>query len=486
MKNDKRKTSISISKDFMEMIDAIKENPNIKKFCDHYNMIILIAIKRSIWKHKIYTTELLIPNQRRTTKDKREEEAQKYTTSFESIKDRVEKNYDKKECKISIVISENLLMEIITIYHTENTKNFEGYSYAISCCILELYEDLLPIINTSFQRDEICLFHRPGLKNGNTLDMVTRSIEEIQNTHNCNFYIEPFAGALGVYSDSKINFKKVHLNDLEMDMINLLKVLKHWNKDFIKTLLCYPVNGHTFDVFKKELKEEKLFEENFEVIDKVIKRELKEEDNKTKNELIDRAVKYYYVTRFSWRGNKNDSYKNNVTEEKLFSNLDNLIDLTKKLKNANITRKDVFEFLNKIIEWEKSKLAEYIIYLDPPYIGTEDYYKNSSFNKDNFHEMLKKLLVKLKNRGAKIILSYRATTTLSNKKTNSTEVQRKLDNLYMSQGFFIQFEKINYDTNVKGKLVSDNQIEILLTSEQVSKSIPYNRNIADLIKKHVK
>ena len=273
---------------------------------------------------------------------------------------------------------------------------------------------------------------------------------------------------------------------MEMDMINLLKVLKHWNKDFIKTLLCYPVDGHTFDMFKKDLKEEKLFEENFKVIDKVIKRELKEEDNKTKNKLIDRAVKYYYVTRFSWRGNKNDSYKNNVTVEKLFSNLDNLIDLIKKLKNANITRKDVFEFLNKISKWEKSKLAEHIIYLDPPYIGTEDYYKNSSSDKDKFHEMLKELLVKLKNRGAKIILSYRATTTLSNEKNKSTEVQRKLDKLYKNQGFFIQFEKISYRSKVNGEYVSDNQIEILLTSEQVSKSIPYNRNIADLIKKHVK
>lgn len=59
------------------------------------------------------------------------------------------------------------------------------------------------------------------------------------------------------------------------------------------------------------------------------------------------------------------------------------------------------------------------------------------------------------------------------------KVQDILDELY--QDFFIQFKEISHHTTINGERIPDNQIEILLTSEQVKGSIPYNRNIADLI-----
>ena len=60
--------------------------------------------------------------------------------------------------------------------------------------------------------------------------------------------------------------------------------------------------------------------------------------------------------------------------------------------------------------------------------------------------------------------------TSSNSYTTSEKVQKKLDKLYMNRGFFIQSQK-----------VTNNQIEILLTSEQVEGSIPYDCKIATLI-----
>ncbi len=103
-------------------------------------------------------------------------------------------------------------------------------------------------------------------------------------------------------------------------------------------------------------------------------------------------------------------------------------------------------------------------------MGTEDYYKAFNSKDEKFHEKLKELIIKLKKRGAKIILSYRATVTSSNSYTTSEKVQKKLDKLYMNRGFFIQSQK-----------VTNNQIEILLTSEQVEGSIPYDCKIATLI-----
>jgi len=44
-------------------------------------------------------------------------------------------------------------------------------------------------------------------------------------------------------------------------------------------------------------------------------------------------------------------------------------------------------------------------------MGTEDYYKAFNSKDEKFHEKLKELIIKLKKRGAKIILSYRATVT---------------------------------------------------------------------------
>lgn len=67
---------------------------------------------------------------------------------------------------------------------------------------------------------------------------------------------------------------------------------------------------------------------------------------------------------------------------------------------------------------------------------------------------------------------------------NTEKVQNILDELY--QGFFIQFQEITHRTKINDEYIPDNQIEILLTSEQVEGSIPYNHNIADLIQKHLK
>ena len=97
-----------------------------------------------------------------------------------------------------------------------------------------------------------------------------------------------------------------------------------------------------------------------------------------------------------------------------------------------------------------------------------------------FHRKLKEKLLVLKEAGVKIVLSYRATVTKKNANGMKTEeVQDILDELY--QGFFIQFQEITHHTKINDEYIPDNQIEILLTSEQVEGSIPYDCKIATLI-----
>ncbi|MDE6938703.1 MAG: DNA adenine methylase, partial [Lachnospiraceae bacterium] len=180
------------------------------------------------------------------------------------------------------------------------------------------------------------------------------------------------------------------------------------------------------------------------------------------------AAIYYYINFLSAKGT-GLSFNETFTEETLLQGLTSLAKISKRLQNAIITQEDIFIFLKKILR-QKGSLEKVIIYLDPPYMGTEDYYKAFNSKDEKFHEKLKELIIKLKKRGAKIILSYRATVTSSNSYTTSEKVQKKLDKLYMNRGFFIQSQK-----------VTNNQIEILLTSEQVEGSIPYDCKIATLI-----
>lgn len=389
------------------------------------------------------------------------------TTDYDNLKNKVEKkvreNYNKKEKKVSFRISDDLLQRAKNIYQTKDPKDKNGITFTISCCLLVTHLhilnaiDELPPFNSEPLTNGECLFYRPGQKTNNLLKKITNLIDEIQKKYDCDTFVEPFAGTANVSlhletPEKRIKIKKIFLNDGEFDIINLLSIIRNQISILIIILLRLPVNKQTFNIFKMELKNNA---NNFIIED------------------IDRAAKFYYFNLLSGKGN-GSSYVPNATKEILIHNLISLIKISKIIQNTVITQKDIFTFLEEIIN-RGDLLEKIIIYLDPPYIGTEYYYKVYDSTDKNFHEKLRDSIITLKNRGAKIIISYRATVTSSNKNTNNTEVQSKLDKLYKSQGFFIQFKKAR-----------NNQIEILLSSVEVSGSVPYDCRISDLIEKHVK
>ncbi|EPC1364265.1 DNA adenine methylase, partial [Campylobacter jejuni] len=70
---------------------------------------------------------------------------------------------------------------------------------------------------------------------------------------------------------------------------------------------------------------------------------------------------------------------------------------TKRLKNASIENKS-FEYILKEYDYNEA-----LFYLDPPYVGTENYYKNTGGFGLKEHELLCNLL---KNIKGKFMLSY--------------------------------------------------------------------------------
>ena len=66
------------------------------------------------------------------------------------------------------------------------------------------------------------------------------------------------------------------------------------------------------------------------------------------------------------------SFNETFTEETLLQGLTSLAKISKRLQNAIITQEYIFIFLKKILR-QKGSLEKVIIYLDPPYMGTEDY-----------------------------------------------------------------------------------------------------------------
>ena len=84
----------------------------------------------------------------------------------------------------------------------------------------------------------------------------------------------------------------------------------------------------------------------------------------------------------------------------LENGIKNLEDISKRLKNVLIENRDYSQII------EAYDREDTLFYLDPPYFGTEIYYKNKGADKvmdKSDHEKLKEILSKIRG---KFILSY--------------------------------------------------------------------------------
>lgn len=184
-------------------------------------------------------------------------------------------------------------------------------------------------------------------------------------------YAEVFGGAGWVlFGKDKASTKMEVFNDIDSDLINMYRCIQNHQEEFNKQFELVLSAHETFDTYKEDLKRGGLTD-------------------------IQRAARYFYIIKCSF-GNVKVSY---ATRPRSLDNiLSRLTEIKDRLRGVVIENRN-YDALIKLYD-----SAETLFYLDPPYHGTEKYYKNngSVFTEEN-HIHLRDILKGIKG---KFILSY--------------------------------------------------------------------------------
>lgn len=158
-------------------------------------------------------------------------------------------------------------------------------------------------------------------------------------------YIEVFGGTFSI----GLNKPKSHIeiyNDLNKSLSNLFHIVRTRYEEFCKQV----------DQFILAEEWYRMFHHNHD----------------SEDELED-AVRYYFVMCLTFRGKYDGGFS--YIKEKSYTEIferkrGNLNDIHKRLKNVIITNKDCFTIV------KQNNSEDTLLYLDPPYVNTEGYYKN--------------------------------------------------------------------------------------------------------------
>lgn len=180
-------------------------------------------------------------------------------------------------------------------------------------------------------------------------------------------YIEVFGGAGWILFAKERHAELEVYNDVNGDLVNLFRCVKYHCQELQREL--------SFILNSRELFNNFLNQYNL--------------DGMTD---IQRAARFFVLIKTSY-GSTVRTY--GCVKKDINAMVDYLTDIQKRLSKVVIENKD-FEGLIKIYDKHDA-----LIYLDPPYYGTEKYY-SSKFSKDD-HERLNRILKNLKG---KFILSY--------------------------------------------------------------------------------
>lgn len=203
------------------------------------------------------------------------------------------------------------------------------------------------------------LLNRHGNKN-----KIAKNIISLFPEH--NIYIECFFGAGGIFFNKPLAKKSI-LNDIDDDVYNLYTVIQNNKDELIKQWDDVIIHNSLFKYWIKN----------------------KETDP------IRKAIRFLYLSNLSYLGtmetmkialNNSFHYKTKVND-----NIDNVYNM---LKKAIFSNKDVISFLKSFSERHPEKLDKKIfVYCDPPYINTDNNYKNN-FSLEEFTNMIDLLISK--------------------------------------------------------------------------------------------
>lgn len=238
-----------------------------------------------------------------------------------------------------------------------------------------------------------------------------------------NNYYEPFVGGGSVffYLNQTRHINKNFINDLDLDVINVYKVIKSNSKK----LISYLEKLNTIHTKK-----------DFENLVKVF--------NENKSDKVLLAAIYIYLNKRSFNGNlkygkdniAKPYYSKQAKNINIYNN-DNIEDISKLLNNTLIKKKDYIQFLK---EYDIKKGD--FVFFDPPYLvnGIQQYYKET-FDFDNFKN-LKHVCDKLDKKGINFMITLNKHPKLKElfKEYNIKIFKKKYSG--MSNGKFDEYEMI--------------------------------------------
>ena len=199
-------------------------------------------------------------------------------------------------------------------------------------------------------------------------------VELIPEGH--DLYVEVFGGALNVMYAKELQDRAKYrevANDYNSDLINLHRAIRTNPKQLQKYLNELFISREIFTDIKFG--------------------KLKPKDQ------IQKASFYYYLLQVSF-GSKGDNFAMSAKSRKPKNIYKDFTKWSERLKLVTIENMD---FQKLIINYDR---VETFFYCDPPYVGTENYYKNEkTFNLDDH----KRLYDTLKNIKGKFLLSYNDT-----------------------------------------------------------------------------
>ena len=306
------------------------------------------------------------------------------------------------------------------------------------------------------------------------LDSIDACINSLDLNSPFTFH-EPFLGSGAVFFHLKSRgiIKKSYLNDDLNELIYFYKVLKDEDIDKFYRKIKYKQN--IYNEQKNYENKSLIYYQWREDYNKLISNgKITSLSNKDK---IQVATYFYLLNRSCFNGiyRKNPKGLFNTPHGRTYRAdgiKDNSINIAKKedftqiktaLKNTSLSSKDYKDRLKLVKEGD-------LVYLDPPYFDTVNYYGENSFTKSN-HEELKEEMYRLIKLGAHVILSN----------SNSKECKK----LYLSK--YTYFKEIpvtrtvqrKKDLNSKAKYKEDKS-ELLITSIKVpgfTKGTKHNKPI---------
>ena len=239
-------------------------------------------------------------------------------------------------------------------------------------------------------------------------------------------FYEPFAGGLAV--TLALEHPNTVVNDLNSELINMYRVIKHWPEELISELKCFQ-NSHNTEFY-------------YHI------RNLDRTDILDKMGDVTKAARTIYLNKTCFNG----LYRVNSKGQ-----FNSPIGRTSSGKTPDIVQEDLIREMSEYLKTVQFHNGDYkkclttakagdVVYLDPPYdqdesISTEGFvgYQKEGWTRENLRE-LKRLCDELVFRGCKVIIS-----------NNDTEFVRQLFSGYKFKEIEVK-RSINRDGNKrKGK-----------------------------------